>query len=93
MAGGLIAAICVLAIYYSNQFECQYLPMFSNALFTNTGTEYDVTSIINSKAEVDVNKYQNYSPPYYSAGNLFCYGVFIASVSYTHLTLPTTERV
>lgn len=90
MAGGLIAAICVLAVYYSNQYDCQYLPMFSNSLFTNKGSEYEVTNIINDNAQVDIEKYQNYSPPYYSAGNLFCYGVFIASYpllfSYSFLT-------
>lgn len=79
MAGGLIAAICVLAIYYSNQYDSQYLPMFSNALFTNKGDQYEVTAILNQKAQVEDKKYQNYSPPYYSAGNFFCYGAFIAS--------------
>lgn len=79
MLGGIIAAICVIAIFYSNQYDCQYLPMFSNSLFTNTGEEYDVTQILNKENKVDLHKYQQYSPPYYSAGNFFCYGAFIAS--------------
>lgn len=79
MLGGIIAAVCVIAIFYSNQYDCQYLPMFSNSLFTNTGEEYDVTQILNKENKVDLHKYQQYSPPYYSAGNFFCYGAFIAS--------------
>lgn len=79
MVGALIATICVLAMYYSNQFNCQYLPMFSNSLFTNRGEPFEIDVILNKKYEVDNKKYQNYSPPYYSAGNIFCYGAFFAS--------------
>lgn len=77
-AGSFFAALVVIAVYYTNYKDCQYLPIFSNSLFTNTGTPYSIKKILNSDYKVDEEKYQQYSPPFYSAGNLVSYGSFIA---------------
>ncbi|CAI4054245.1 hypothetical protein SKDZ_16G4470 [Saccharomyces kudriavzevii ZP591] len=77
--GSVLAALIVVAIYYSNYMNCQYLPMFTNSLYTNTGDSFKVTNILDSSNKLDLKKYQSYSPPYYSAGNLVTYGAFICA--------------
>lgn len=77
--GCILAALIVIAVYYSNYMSCQYLPIFTNSLYTNTGDSFKVTEILDSDNKLDVKKYQSYSPPYYSAGNLVTYGAFICA--------------
>lgn len=77
--GCILAALIVIAVYYSNYMSCQYLPIFTNSLYTNTGDSFEVTEILDSGNKLDVKKYQSYSPPYYSAGNLVSYGAFICA--------------
>ncbi|CAI6922735.1 ANM_collapsed_G0059280.mRNA.1.CDS.1 [Saccharomyces cerevisiae] len=77
--GCILAALIVIAVYYSNYMSCQYLPIFTNSLYTNTGDSFEVTEILDSGNKLDVKKYQSYSPPYYSAGNLVTYGAFICA--------------
>lgn len=76
--GTLIAgAIVIPAIYFTNLYYTGYLPINSSRLFTNTGEEYEVTKILTNNI-LDEVKYQNYSPPFYSAANLVVYGAFFA---------------
>lgn len=75
--GSFLAAIIVIAVYYSNYMNCQYLPMFTNSLYTNTAKLFKVSNILDSNFKLDWNKYQSYSPPYFTAGNLVSYGSFI----------------
>lgn len=76
--GTLIAGACVIpAIYFTNLYYTAYLPINSSRLFTNTGEEYEVTKILTDNI-LDEEKYQSYSPPYYSAANLVVYGAFFA---------------
>ncbi|CAI4037045.1 hypothetical protein SMKI_16G3420 [Saccharomyces mikatae IFO 1815] len=77
--GCILAALIVIAVYYSNYMICQYLPIFTNSLYTNTGNSFKVTKILDSDNKLDVKKYQSYSPPYYTAGNLVTYGAFICA--------------
>lgn len=77
-AGSLLAIVIVLAVFFTNYQHSSYLPIYSNSLFTNTAKKYQVTKILNSDYKFDEELYQKYSPPFYSAGNLVSYGVFIA---------------
>ncbi|CAD6650384.1 XXYS1_4_G0023510.mRNA.1.CDS.1 [Saccharomyces cerevisiae] len=77
--GCILAALIVIAVYYSNYMSCQYLPIFTNSLYTNTGDSFEVTEILDGDNKLDMKKYQSYSPPYYSAGNLVTYGAFICA--------------
>jgi len=70
--------LIVIAVYFTNYQNTKYLPIYSNALFTNTAEPYEVGEILDSDYKFDNAKYQQYSPPFYSAGNLVCYGCFIA---------------
>ena len=74
----VLAALIVIAVYYTNYANTAYLPMFTQGLFTNTGEPFSVAKILNKKNEIDIAKYQAYSPPFYTAGTLVSYGCFIA---------------
>ncbi|ODQ82734.1 hypothetical protein BABINDRAFT_30745 [Babjeviella inositovora NRRL Y-12698] len=84
--GSIIAFFCIIGVYWSNNLWSGYLPINTNALFTNTGEPFKVTKIL-TNGLFDNEKYQAYSPPYYSAANLVLYGAFFAiypfSVIYT----------
>ncbi|XBW38791.1 hypothetical protein QEN19_004375 [Hanseniaspora menglaensis] len=77
-AGALLSILIVLGIYFTNYQHTSYIPIFSNSLFTNKAKKYDVLEILDSDYKFQESKYQNYSPPFYSAGNLVSYGVFIS---------------
>lgn len=75
-AGALVAGLVVIpAIYYTNSRWTSYLPINTNTLFTNTGQPYDVKNIL-TNGLFDAKKYEKYSPPFYTAGNLVVYGGF-----------------
>ncbi|KAK9482258.1 hypothetical protein V1527DRAFT_476920 [Lipomyces starkeyi] len=54
-----------------------YLPLNTNALRTNTNKAYVVSEIL-ANGLLDESKYQKYSPPFYSAGDLMVYGATFA---------------
>lgn len=71
--GGLI----ILGIYYSNMYNTAYLPINSSSVFTNNGTSYVVQSVITDN-KLDQTKYQQYSPPFYTAGYILTVGANFA---------------
>jgi OPT family small oligopeptide transporter len=67
--GSLIGGFIILGMYYQNRHWTAYLPINSSSAFANDGTVYDVKKVIvNNK--IDETLYQQYSPPFYSAGGL-----------------------
>ncbi|KAF3987061.1 hypothetical protein FT663_04616 [Candidozyma haemuli var. vulneris] len=81
--GMVIAMFCIIGVWWSNYKWTGYLPINSNALFTNTGKSYAVTAVLNDKFLIDEEKYQKYGPPFYSAANLVNYGAFFAIYPFT----------
>ena len=76
-AGAILGALIILGIYYSNMYNTAYLPINSSSAFTNNGTAFQVQQIVvNNK--LDYNKYQEYSPPFYSAGYILTVGANFA---------------
>ncbi|ODQ79362.1 hypothetical protein BABINDRAFT_161768 [Babjeviella inositovora NRRL Y-12698] len=75
--GSLFAFFCIIGVYWGNYKWTGYLPINDNSLFTNTADYYDVTQIL-TNGLFDNEKYQAYSPPFYSAANLVLYGAFCA---------------
>lgn len=76
--GALIAGFVLIpALYWTNYKWTAYLPINSNRLFTNKGKPYNVREIL-TNGLIDEQKYQNYSPPYYTAANLVLYGAYFA---------------
>ncbi|KAG7663268.1 uncharacterized protein J8A68_003182 [[Candida] subhashii] len=78
MIGMAIGFVTILGVWYTNYKWTAYLPINSNALFTNTGETYMVTSIVNERSLFDQEKYESYGPPFNSAASLVVYGAFFA---------------
>lgn len=77
-AGLLLSFFIIIGLYWSNYKWTAYLPINSNALFTNTGQRYQTSIILNEHGLFDQKKYEAYGPPFYSAANLVVYGAFSA---------------
>ncbi|OAQ65172.1 oligopeptide transporter protein [Pochonia chlamydosporia 170] len=75
--GGILGGFIILGIFYSNMYNTGYLPINSSSAFANDGKPYVVQKIVvNNK--LDVKKYQEYSPPFYSAGYVLTIGANFA---------------
>lgn len=81
--GTFIGFFVVLGLFKSNYKWTAFLPMNDNAIYDNTGNEYVVGNILNSDTMLDEEKYQKYSPPFYTAGNLLVYGAYFAIYPFT----------
>jgi OPT family small oligopeptide transporter len=84
--GTLISGFIIIAIYYTNTFNTAYLPINSNRPFDHFAQPYNVSAIIDKNGIFDGEKYEAYSPPFLSAGNvvvyMFFFGVYSATVAY-----------
>lgn len=89
--GSIIAFFCIVGVWYSNYKWTSFLPINSNALFTNTGVPYKVTKILNSKSLLDKTKYNEYGPPFYTAANLVLYGAFFAIYPFSFIYVFITD--
>ncbi|KAF3987056.1 hypothetical protein FT663_04611 [Candidozyma haemuli var. vulneris] len=76
--GSLIAFVCIVALWWTNYKWTAYLPINSNQVFTNTGEPYAVREVLNSEQKLDLAKYEEIGPPFYTAANLVVYGTFFA---------------
>ena len=75
--GGILGGFIILGIFYSNMYNTAYLPINSSAAFANDGKPYKVQNVvINNK--LNDNLYQQYSPPFYSAGYILTVGANFA---------------
>lgn len=89
--GTFIGFFAILGIYYSNYKWTAFLPLNSNDIFTNRGESYVVQDILDENSMLVESKYQEYSPPYYSAGNLLVYGGIFAQYPFAFLYVFFTE--
>ncbi|KAI0130471.1 OPT oligopeptide transporter protein-domain-containing protein [Xylariales sp. AK1849] len=68
--GGLII---LLGIYYKNMYNIACLPLNSSSALANNATSYQVQeTVVDNK--LDETLYQQYSPPFYSAGYVLSVG-------------------
>lgn len=81
--GAFFSMFVILAVYYTNTFNTAYLPINSNRPFDHFAKPYNVTAIIDDKGIFDGAKYEAYSPPFLSAGNVVVYMFFFALYSAT----------
>ncbi|KAK9370589.1 OPT oligopeptide transporter protein-domain-containing protein [Lipomyces kononenkoae] len=73
--GMFLGGFVILALYYSNFKWSAYVPINTNDLRDHFNQSYNVTKIL-TNGLFDENKYQAYSPPYYSAGFMVTYGSY-----------------
>lgn len=71
--GGILGGLIILGIYYKNMNYTAFLPINSSSAFANDGTPYQVQKVVVDN-KLDQNMYQNYSPPFYSAGYILTVG-------------------
>jgi OPT family small oligopeptide transporter len=87
--GAFASMWIVIAIWYNNVYETGFLPINSNRVFDHFGKLYNVTLATDENGLFDNNRYQAYSPPYLSAGNvviyMFFFGVYTSTLTYTFL--------
>ncbi|KAL2843776.1 OPT oligopeptide transporter protein-domain-containing protein [Aspergillus pseudodeflectus] len=87
--GVFLGAIVIIAVYWTNTYNTGYLPINTNTMFTNNGSQYNVSAILNDKGLLDVEKYLAYSPVYIAASSIiyyiFFFAVYSAVVSYAIL--------
>ncbi|PTB63600.1 OPT-domain-containing protein [Trichoderma citrinoviride] len=77
--GTLLSGLIIIALYYTNTNWSAYLPINSSDIFDNTGNSYNITRVISPNTGVlNETAYKEYSPAFYSAGNLVVYGAFFA---------------
>ncbi|KAK9478474.1 OPT oligopeptide transporter protein-domain-containing protein [Lipomyces japonicus] len=88
--GSLISAFIILLMYFTNYKWTAYLPINTNTLRTNRNETFQVSQIL-TNGLLDEKKYQNYSPPYYSAGDLMQYGAMFALYPLTIIWIFCTE--
>lgn len=74
--GQFISFIAIVIVWWTNVRWTSYLPINSNSIYDNTGNVYNISRVLNDHFLIDEDAYANYSPPYYSAGNLVMYGAF-----------------
>ncbi|OAA70800.1 Tetrapeptide transporter, OPT1/isp4 [Akanthomyces lecanii RCEF 1005] len=87
--GMFFSMFIVIGVYFSNAWYTGYLPITSNAPWDHYAKRYNVTRVLDSKGIMDIEKYQAYSPPYLSAGNIVIYMFFFSvyTASITHAIL------
>ncbi|GMY07577.1 oligopeptide transporter 6-like [Fagus crenata] len=85
VAAGFIIILYVMTpiTYWSNVYNAKTFPLYSNSLFTSNGSEYDITSIINSKFHLDRANYAQIGPVHLSTFFAFTYGAGFATLTAT----------
>lgn len=69
------------ALYYSNVWDLAYFPMLSDDLYDRFGNAYNVSKVLDSKGDFDLNAYNNYSPLYLPASWAMTYLMAFALTS------------
>ncbi|GKZ55771.1 hypothetical protein AnigIFM49718_000937 [Aspergillus niger] len=68
-------------LYYKDVWFSAYLPLLSSSTFDNTGSEYNVTRVVDSNGDFVLSKYKEYSPMYLSMSYTLTYGLSFAAVT------------
>ncbi|KAI1333731.1 OPT oligopeptide transporter protein-domain-containing protein [Xylariaceae sp. FL0016] len=71
--GSILGGFIILGIYYANMYNTAYLPINSSSAFSNNGSTYDVQQVVVNN-QLNETLYQQYSPPFYSAGYILTVG-------------------
>ncbi|KAG5730198.1 hypothetical protein E4T56_gene11694 [Termitomyces sp. T112] len=71
------------ALYYTNAWYSEYLPISSRTSFDNIGNTYNVSRIINADTTFNQEAYSAYSPLFLSTTFAISYGLSFASITAT----------
>lgn len=76
LGGMAISACAICVMFWTNVRYTAYIPINTNELYDNQGNVFDVSRVLDENHNLDEEKYQNYSPPFWSAGNISNYGAY-----------------
>ena len=77
--GTFLGGLIIIGLYYSNINWAAYLPINSSGIFDNTGNSYNISRVVvPNSGYLNQTAYEEYSPAFYSAGNMVLYGAFFA---------------
>ncbi|CAK9227824.1 unnamed protein product [Sphagnum troendelagicum] len=79
----IVMYIVTPAVYYGNVYNAKTFPIFSDQLFQSNGQEYDITSVIDSKFELNLTRYEEIGPVHLSTFFAFTYGFGFAGIAAT----------
>lgn len=88
----LIGPSRIIGIYFTNAWNTGYLPINSNRVYDRYGELFNVTNAIDERGIFDNAKYQEYSMPWMSAGNLVIYFWFFAVYAASESSLLSQSR-
>ncbi|KAH7910430.1 OPT oligopeptide transporter [Hygrophoropsis aurantiaca] len=71
------------ALYYTNTWYSEYMPISSRTSYDNTGQPYDVNLILGADSTLNLTAYENYSPLFLSTTFAMSYGLSFASITAT----------
>ena len=79
---GVVLFFMILAsgLHFSGWQWSAYLPMSTSSSYDNTGSTYNVSRIVTSEFELDLEAYQQYSPLFLSTTFALAYGLSFASI-------------
>ncbi|KAI3842288.1 hypothetical protein MKW98_026078 [Papaver atlanticum] len=80
---GVILYIITPISYWLNFYNAKNFPIFSQGLFTSSGKDYDISSIINIDFQIDIPAYEKSGPLQLSTFFAMYYGVGFATLSAT----------
>lgn len=69
--------------YWLNVYGAKNFPIYSDGLFTASGQKYNITEIINSDFQLDVDAYEKKGPLYLSTFFVMYYGIGFALLTST----------
>ncbi|KAH7922257.1 OPT oligopeptide transporter [Leucogyrophana mollusca] len=83
--GGFVLFFWILtpALYYTNTWYSEYMPISSRTSYDNTGQPYNVTLILGPDSTLNLTAYQEYSPLFLSTTFAMSYGLSFASITAT----------
>ncbi|KAK9452717.1 OPT oligopeptide transporter protein-domain-containing protein [Dipodascopsis uninucleata] len=68
--GTILGGLVVAAIYFSNYMYTGHMPPNTANVYDRFGSQFNLTRVVDSSGKLNETLYEEYSPPYISAGNL-----------------------
>ncbi|KAI5061917.1 hypothetical protein GOP47_0022456 [Adiantum capillus-veneris] len=85
----IIVYVLLPSAYWSNMYDAKKFPIFTSRLFTENGTFYNITSILNPDFTLNHTAYEQQGQVHLSTAFAFAYGLGFATVAaaLTHVML------
>lgn len=84
---------CVIpGLYYKNHWQVAHFPIISNGIFNTNGTAYNPKKVVNADYELDMAKYDKYSPVMLPIGFLMSIAFSLAAFSTLMIEIITNFK-